>query len=105
MLHAYSVSVTATPHTTATVCKLIDNASLGCDLPTCLLLQCTWRQSCTAAFNDLAEERDPALLAPLFRGFRYHLGENLAVVRPEGVPVVTPNRVPVLSWGPRVLGA
>ena len=60
--------------------------------------------SCTAAFNDLVEERDPTLLKPLFRGFRYHLGENLAVVRPEGVPVVTPNRIPVLSWGPRLMG-
>ena len=61
--------------------------------------------SCTAAFNDLVQQRDPSLLGPLFRGFRYHLGENLAVVRPQGVPIVTPNRVPVLSWGPRVLGA
>ena len=40
----------------------------------------------------------------LFRGFRYHLGENTAVVWDDSVPTITPNRVPVLSWGPRILG-
>eukprot|EP01043_Picozoa_sp_COSAG02_P034115 COSAG02_NODE_2368_length_9050_cov_27.534689_2_plen_326_part_00 len=60
--------------------------------------------SCTAAYNDIVR-RDPEVLPTLFRGFRYHLGENTAVVWDENVPTVTPFRVPVLSWGPRILGS
>jgi hypothetical protein len=59
--------------------------------------------SCTAAYNDIVRQ-DPDLLPTLFRGFRYHLGENTAVVWDDSVPTITPNRVPVLSWGPRILG-
>lgn len=60
--------------------------------------------SCTAAYNDIVR-RDPAVLSTLFRGFRYHLGENTAVVWDDSVPTITPFRVPVLSWGPRILGS
>ena len=35
--------------------------------------------SSTAAYNDIVR-RDPAVLPTLFRGFRYHLGENTAVL-------------------------
>jgi hypothetical protein len=60
--------------------------------------------SCTAAYNDIVR-RDPTVLPTLFRGFRYHLGENTAVVWDESMPTITPFTVPVLSWGPRILGS
>jgi len=52
-----------------------------------------------ATDNDIVREA-PESLGALFKGFRYHLGENTAVVWDPNVPTITPNRVPVLSSGP-----
>ena len=61
--------------------------------------------SAMAAFNDMANEPNAAeMLSPLFRGFRLHLGEHLAVTRPANTPSITPQPVPILTFGPRILG-
>lgn len=59
--------------------------------------------SATAAYNEMARLQ-PKLLAPLFRGFQRSLAETRSFLQPEGVPNVTPNKIPVLTWGPRVFG-
>jgi hypothetical protein len=69
-----------------------------CDLVGMLCLQPAWRggvsgyASAHTVYNQLLAER-PALLPPLFQGFRYHRrGEQL-----PGEPAITPQPVPVLS--------
>ncbi len=69
-----------------------------CDVIGMLCLEPAWRggvsgyASVHTVYNDILASR-PALLEPLFRGFRYHRrAEQL-----PGEPPITPARVPVLS--------